>query len=88
MSNILRIGYAGMMVNKFRGAIAANNIANLNTTGYKKRRAKQSDLNLNTAKISGRTQVGSGVKIQEVSRINTQGRIFSKQRFSLESLER
>ena len=87
MPNVLRIGAAGMMVHKFRGAVAANNIANVNTAGYKRRRAGLSEVNLKSSRIQRRNWAGAvyspvissrggGVKVQGVSRINTQGPIY------------
>ncbi|MFC1563106.1 flagellar hook-basal body protein [candidate division KSB1 bacterium] len=76
MSNILRTGYTGMMASKFRGNVAANNIANINSAGYKKRRARLSEVNLNSSRISRQNRTGAGVKVQGVSRINAQGGIY------------
>ena len=87
MPNALRIGAVGMMVNKFRGAVAANNTANVNTTGYKKRRVLLSEVNLRSSRILRRNRAGAvyspvvssrsgGVKVKGISRINTQGTIY------------
>ena len=87
MPNALRIGAAGMMVNKFRGSVAANNTANINTVGYKKGRGLLSEVNLRSSRILRRNRAGAvyspvvssrsrGVKVKGMSRISSQGTIY------------
>ena len=51
---MIRIGLSGMMAYKFGAQINANNIANVNTPGYKKIRAKFSETTNSSSNISRR----------------------------------
>jgi len=74
----------GMEAQQLRIDTIANNLANVNTTGFKKARADFEDLFYETLKAPGATdgsgaalpagaQVGHGVKLGAISRIDTQG---------------
>ncbi|MGH1403519.1 MAG: flagellar basal-body rod protein FlgG [Alphaproteobacteria bacterium] len=83
----LDIGAAGMMAQQLNVDVISNNIANMNTTGYKKQRAAFQDLmyqNIDrpgtTSSDAGTTvpsglQVGLGVKTGAVYRMHAQGPI-------------
>lgn len=53
--------------------VTSNNIANVNTTGFKKSRAEFGDIYATSALGSSQTAVGSGVILQAVSQQFTQG---------------
>jgi flagellar hook protein FlgE len=55
--------------------VTANNIANVNTTGFKESRAEFSDLFSNSAYGLSRNAVGSGVKLSNVAQQFSQGNI-------------
>lgn len=83
----LDIGAAGMMAQQLNVDVISNNIANMNTTGYKKQRAAFQDLmyqNIDrpgtTSSDAGTTipsglQVGLGVKTGAVYRMHSQGSV-------------
>ncbi|MBU1864633.1 MAG: flagellar hook-basal body complex protein [Candidatus Omnitrophica bacterium] len=84
MSRALWAGVTGLSANAFKLDVIGNNIANLNTTGFKAGRALFGDLlkqtlSGGTASISGGSaginpvQVGTGVKIMGVDTDFTQG---------------
>jgi flagellar basal-body rod protein FlgG len=75
---------SGMTGQQFNIDNIANNLANVNTTGFKQNRAEFEDLLYQTLKIAGTpatedtvvptpTQVGNGVKVAATQKIYTQG---------------
>ncbi|TVQ84192.1 MAG: flagellar basal-body rod protein FlgG [Micavibrio sp.] len=85
MSLTLNIGATGMLAQQLNVDVISNNIANMNTTGYKKQRAEFKDLLYqnkirpgSTSSDTGSTvpagiQIGLGVKTGSVYRVNEQG---------------
>lgn len=81
----LNIAATGMMAQQMNVEVISNNIANLNTVGYKRSRAEFQDLMYQTQLRPGSTssdqdtivpagiQLGLGVKPSAVGRISTQG---------------
>lgn len=80
---MIRIGASGMMAYKVGVAVTANNIANSNTTAYKKGRVGFSEVTLRSSKILKRNASGAvyspsassggGAAANRVSRNNVQG---------------
>ena len=83
--NSLFTGLSGIQVHQTRTNVVANNLANINTTGFKTQRAQFQDLLAQTVKeatggegsISGTnpSQVGTGVRLKSVDTVFTQGSI-------------
>jgi flagellar basal-body rod protein FlgG len=84
MDPALRISATGMMAQQIRSDVIANNLANVNTTGFKGSRAHFQDLLYQTVQdraIVGSTdsvtapaiQVGRGTRLASVQRLHTQG---------------
>jgi flagellar basal-body rod protein FlgG len=83
----MNIAATGMMAQQTNVEVIANNIANLNTTGFKRQRAEFQDLLYQSERRGGATssdtgtivpvgvQVGIGVKTAAVYRITTQGNL-------------
>lgn len=83
----LKIAATGMLAQQMNVEVISNNIANLNTTSFKKARAEFSDLFYQTVKRQGAfssdagnivpvgVQLGLGVKPASVSKISTQGNL-------------
>ena len=81
----LRTATTGMAAQQLNVDVISNNIANMNTTGYKKQRAEFQDLLYQNIERAGAQssasgtvvptgiQIGSGVKAGSVYRITTQG---------------
>jgi flagellar hook-basal body protein len=81
----LRIGASGMMAQQHRVEVVANNLANMNTTGYQRRRTEFHDLIYqNSARpdergsqggtqVPGGVQSGMGVELMSVYRVTEQG---------------
>ncbi|GAK32346.1 flagellar basal-body rod protein FlgG [alpha proteobacterium Q-1] len=81
----LKIAATGMMAQQMNVEVIANNIANVNTTSFKRNRAEFTDLMYQTETRQGAfssdagtivpagVQLGLGVKAAAVSRIGTQG---------------
>ena len=81
----LRTAATGMAAQQLNVEVISNNIANMNTVGFKKQRAEFQDLLYENIERAGAQssdsgtvvptgiQVGSGVKAGSVYRINTQG---------------
>jgi flagellar basal-body rod protein FlgG len=81
----LRTAATGMAAQQMNVEVISNNIANMNTVGFKKQRAEFQDLLYQTLAQAGAQssdqgtivptgiQVGAGVKTGSVYRINTQG---------------
>lgn len=84
MDPALRAAASGMMAQQTRSEVIANNLANVNTTGFKRSRAQFEDLLYQTvqgAAILGQAesqtqpavQVGRGVRLTAVQRMHAQG---------------
>ncbi len=83
----LSIGATGMLAQQLNVEIISNNIANMNTTAYKRRRAEFQDLLYQNQRRVGSessesgtivpvgVQVGLGVKTAAVYRVQTQGNL-------------
>ncbi len=83
----LNIAATGMLAQQLNVEVISNNIANLNTTAYKKQRAEFQDLLYQNERRVGSTssdtgtivpvgvQIGSGVKAAAVYRLSTQGNL-------------
>ena len=83
----LNIGATGMLAQQLNVEVISNNIANMNTTGYKRQRAEFNDLLYQNLRRVGSTssdtgtivptgvQLGLGVKPAAVYRITEQGNI-------------
>ena len=81
----LRIAATGMAAQQLNVEVISNNIANMNTVGYKKQRAEFEDLLYENVQRPGAqssdsgtvvptgVQLGSGVKTGSIYRITTQG---------------
>src|SRR3954471_10546940 len=81
----LRTAATGMAAQQMNVEVISNNIANMNTVGFKKQRAEFQDLLYQTLVEAGAqssdqgtivptgVQIGAGVKTGSVYRINTQG---------------
>jgi len=84
MDPALRAAASGMMAQQTRSEVIANNLANVNTTGFKRSRAQFEDLLYQTvqgAAVIGQAesqthpavQVGRGVRLTAVQRMHAQG---------------
>jgi flagellar basal-body rod protein FlgG len=85
----MNIAATGMMAQQTNVEVIANNIANQNTTGFKRQRAEFQDLLYQNERRGGATssdtgtivpvgvQIGIGVKTAAVYRITTQGNLLS-----------
>jgi flagellar basal-body rod protein FlgG len=83
----MNIAATGMLAQQLNVEVISNNIANLNTTGFKRQRAEFQDLLYQTERRAGATssdadtivpagvQIGVGVKAAAVYRINEQGNL-------------
>src|SRR5690242_1551072 len=83
----MNIAATGMMAQQTNVEVIANNIANQNTTGFKRQRAEFQDLLYQTDRRAGAqssdtgtivpvgVQIGIGVKTAAVYRITTQGNL-------------
>ena len=91
MDPALRTAASGMMAQQTRTEVISNNLANVNTTGFKRSRAHFEDLLYQTvqgASIVGGNdagslpaiQVGRGVKLASVQRLHQQGPVEPTQR--------
>ncbi|MEQ8321964.1 MAG: flagellar basal-body rod protein FlgG [Rhodospirillales bacterium] len=81
----LRIGASGMMAQQRNVEVVANNLANMNTTGYHRRRTEFHDLLYKNStrpdeagsragdKVPGGVQKGMGVDLMSVYRVTEQG---------------
>ena len=81
----LRIGASGMMAQQRRVEVVANNLANMNTTGYQRRRTEFHDLIYKNeprpnesgsragTQVPGGVQKGLGVDLMSTYRISEQG---------------
>ncbi|MFW5845733.1 MAG: flagellar basal-body rod protein FlgG [Planctomycetota bacterium] len=86
MTRTLRTGASGMAAQQLNVDVIANNIANVNTTGFKRQRVNFQDLFYETREAPGTkasdqgrnptgTQVGNGVRVSSTPRIFTQGNL-------------
>jgi flagellar basal-body rod protein FlgG len=85
MVSILDVAASGMQANQILVDVLANNVANINTVGFKEHRAEFQDLIYQEIKSAGTpsadsgqtvpsgVSVGLGVQVGSVYRINTQG---------------
>ncbi len=80
----LRTAASGMMAQQIRTEVISNNLANVNTTGFKRSRAHFEDLLYQTVNGAGvigapdaetlpAVQIGRGVRMSAVQRLHTQG---------------
>ncbi|MGM0577159.1 MAG: flagellar hook protein FlgE [Myxococcota bacterium] len=70
----LYIGRSGLRVNETGFQVVGDNIANMNTVGYKSRRAVFADiLNQTIIGTAGISELGQGSAVQAVQRLHTQG---------------
>ena len=91
MDPALRAAASGMMAQQTRSEVIANNLANVNTTGFKRSRAHFEDLLYQTvqgaAVVGGNDassmpaiQIGRGVRLAAVQRLHGQGPLEATQR--------
>jgi flagellar basal-body rod protein FlgG len=84
MNPALRTAATGMMAQQLRTEVIANNLANVNTTGFKRSRAQFEDLLYQTvqgasvlggpdANTQGAIQIGRGTHLSGVLRMHAQG---------------
>lgn len=82
MTDSLRTSASGMIAQQKRVDVIANNLANVNTTGFKRSRTNFEDLLYETVQgprasagegTIGPMQVGHGVRLATISRIHAQG---------------
>jgi flagellar basal-body rod protein FlgG len=86
MDPALRTAATGMMAQQLRTEVIANNLANVNTTGFKRSRAQFEDLlyqNVQNPAIVGNPdsntipaiQIGRGTRLAAVQRLHSQGAV-------------
>jgi flagellar basal-body rod protein FlgG len=86
MNPALRTAASGMMAQQLRTEVISNNLANVNTTGFKRSRAHFEDLLYQTvqdtttvaaqdAATTPAIQIGRGTRLSAVQRLHTQGPI-------------
>lgn len=91
MNPALRTAATGMMAQQTRTEVISNNLANVNTTGFKRSRAHFEDLlyqtvqgpsavGLSNAGTLPAVQVGRGVRLASVQRLHEQGPVEQTQR--------
>lgn len=82
MTDSLRTSASGMIAQQKRVDVIANNLANVNTTGFKRSRTNFEDLLYHTIQgprrvdgdaILGPVQIGHGVRLSSISRVEGQG---------------
>jgi flagellar basal-body rod protein FlgG len=82
MTDGLRTSASGMIAQQKRVDVIANNLANVNTTGFKRSRTNFEDLLYETVQgprrtvgdgIVGPMQIGHGVRLSSISRVHGQG---------------
>jgi flagellar hook protein FlgE len=73
MLTSLYTGISGMDANGTGLSVVGDNIANMNTTGFKSSRASFGDVLSQTLTGAGSSQVGRGVRVDSVSPLFTQG---------------
>ncbi len=91
MIRAMRSAATGMIAQQFNVDTIANNLANVNTTGFKKNQVEFQDLLYQTVRAAGTTfvqgaevpselQVGNGVRIAATPKLFTQGDVFPTNR--------
>ncbi len=86
MDPALRAAASGMMAQQTRSEVIANNLANVNTTGFKRSRAQFEDLLYQTvqgaavlgqaeSQVHPAVQVGRGTRLTAVERLHSQGNL-------------
>lgn len=84
MNSSLRTSASGMAAQQRMIDVIANNLANVNTTGFKRSRVSFEDVlyetlqgarlvNYQSAETVGPVQVGKGVRVQAITRLHAQG---------------
>src|SRR6185436_17435443 len=81
MNPALRTSATGMAAQQMRTEVIANNLANVNTTGFKRSRAQFQDLlyqNISGTALggdnaTGAVQIGRGVRLAAIQRMHSQG---------------
>src|SRR5690606_1986950 len=82
MTDGMRTSASGMIAQQKRVDVSANNLANVNTTGFKRSRANFEDLLYETVQgprttaaqvIVGPMQIGHGARLASITRIHGQG---------------
>lgn len=84
MNSSLRTSASGMVAQQRMIDVIANNLANVNTTGFKRSRVSFEDVlyetlqgarivNYQSAETVGPVQVGKGVRVQAITRLHAQG---------------
>ncbi len=81
MNPALQTAATGMATQQTRTEVIANNLANVNTTAFKRSRAQFQDLlyqnikgtALGSDNATGAVQIGRGVKLAAIQRLHTQG---------------
>lgn len=86
MTRALYTAATGLSAQQFNTDIIANNLANVNTTGYKRARAHFEDLLYQTIHLAGTpssvgTQVPSGVQVGHGTKVVSTERLFSQGSF-------
>ena len=74
IQNALFTGVSGMTTYSNVISIIGNNIANVNTPGFKESRGNFSDILSQSSGSSGNLQIGRGVRMNKVDQLFTQGR--------------
>lgn len=81
LSNAMFSGITGLDVTSTAISVIGDNIANVNTPGFKERRAEFADILSQTINgTSGFSQVGAGAKTQRISSVFSQGTFESTQK--------
>src|SRR5215470_19839968 len=73
LSNALYTGVSGLNAYSNAISVIGNNIANVNTTGFKESRGNFSDILSQSSGTGGTLQIGRGVLVANVSPVFTQG---------------
>jgi len=73
IQNALFTGVSGMTTYSNQISIIGNNIANVNTPGFKESRGNFSDILSQSSGSSGNLQIGRGVRMNKVDQLFTQG---------------
>ena len=73
MQSSLYTGISGVNANMANLSVIGNNIANVNTVGFKESRATFSDVLSQTLGTDGTSQVGLGVSMSSIQKMFTQG---------------
>lgn len=86
MTRALYTAATGLSIQQFATDVISNNLANVNTTGFKRVRAHFQDLLYQTIELAGTpssvgTQVPSGVQVGHGARVTSTERLFSQGSF-------